>query len=81
MQQQTPDTIIRMPAVSARVGLSKQQIYRLLKAGAFVEPVRMSERTVGWISAELDHWISDRKAARLSRAQRPTNSAEVQPPA
>lgn len=52
--------ILRLPEVRARVGLSRSTIYALLARGAFPKPIALGARAVGWLSDEVDLWISDR---------------------
>jgi prophage regulatory protein len=52
-------TILRLPAVKARVALSRSTIYARVAAGTFPRPVILGAgaRAVGWISAEIDAWL------------------------
>lgn len=58
----------RLPQVLARTGLSRAGLYRLIAAGHFPRPVRLTERSSAWPSAEVDEFIQDRMAARDSKA-------------
>ena len=58
----TAISILRLSDVLNRVGLSRSQIYVLISQSRFPEPIRLSERTVGWLDTEVDGWISDRVA-------------------
>jgi prophage regulatory protein len=63
------ETIIRLPAVRARVGLSRSQIYELVRQGKFPAPIKLSERASGWQESSVSEWVNARiEAARLSRA-------------
>jgi len=53
-------SIIRLPELKARTGLSKTTIYDLISAGKFPDRVKIGQRSVGWISAEIDDWVSER---------------------
>jgi prophage regulatory protein len=55
-------TFLRLPAVQARVGLSKSSIYARVQQGEFPSPVALGGRSVAWISAEIDAWIEERIA-------------------
>ena len=46
------DTILRLPAVRARVGLSRSTILAYVKEGRFPAPVALGPRSVGWLSSE-----------------------------
>jgi prophage regulatory protein len=53
-------TILRLPAVRARTGLSRSGVYDRVVKGTFPAPVSLGARAVGWIEAEIDHWIEQR---------------------
>ncbi|HEY8606311.1 MAG TPA: AlpA family transcriptional regulator [Noviherbaspirillum sp.] len=55
-------SILRLPEVKARTGLSRSSIYNAIKAGTFPAHVSLGARAVGWVSTEIDEWI----AARIS---------------
>lgn len=62
-------TILRLPAVKARTGLSRSTIYLRIGEGTFPAPVKLGERAVGWIQAEVDAWVAQRiEASRQDRA-------------
>jgi len=45
--------ILRLPAVKARVGLSRSTIYLRIAQGSFPEPVSLGGRAVGWVEDEV----------------------------
>lgn len=53
----------RIPEVSARTGLPKSTLYRLIRNGSFPKPVPLVGRTVAWDSEAVDRWIAERLAA------------------
>ena len=53
-----PHTVLRLPAVTARTGLSRSTIYLRVSQGAFPPPVSLGGRAVGWIEAEVDTWLT-----------------------
>ena len=55
--------VLRLPAVLARVGISRSTLWRLIKAHSFPKPIRLGGRSVGWIEAEIDDWILSRARA------------------
>lgn len=62
-------TILRLPAVKARTGLSRSTIYLRIAEGSFPKPVSLGGRAVGWIEAEVNDWLqqqieTSRQAAR-----------------
>jgi prophage regulatory protein len=61
-------TILRLPQVKFRVGLSRSSIYLAVSQGKFPRPVSLGARAVGWLEAEVDSWLSQR--VELSRKSR-----------
>jgi len=62
-QHREPYSILRRKQVQNRTGLSRSTIYERVKAGTFPRPISLGPRTVGWLEAEIDHWLSERIAA------------------
>jgi len=52
------DSIIRMPDVCARTGLSRATIYARIAAGQFPRPVQLGPRAVGWKTSLVDSWLA-----------------------
>ena len=48
-----PHTMLRLPTVKARTGLSRSTIYLRISRGTFPAPVSLGGRAVGWIEAEV----------------------------
>lgn len=57
------DKILRLPAVSEAVGLTRSSIYRLMDEGLFPRPLKLSPRSVGWRHSVIEKWINDRMVA------------------
>jgi len=51
-------TILRLPAVLARAGLSKSTLYSRVSDGLWPKPVNLGSRAVGWPSGEVEALIS-----------------------
>lgn len=51
-------TILRLPAVKARTGLSRSTIYLRVSEGRFPTPISLGGRAVGWIEAEVNDWLT-----------------------
>ena len=51
-------TILRLPAVKTRTGLSRSTIYLHVSDGSFPRPVSLGARAVGWIESDVEEWIS-----------------------
>ncbi len=54
---------MRLREVLQTTGLSRTTIWRLQKKGAFPEPVRLSERAIGWKAEAIEAWLQSRPAA------------------
>jgi prophage regulatory protein len=62
-------TILRLPAVKTRTGLSRSTIYLRVSQGKFPRPVSLGGRAVGWLEAEVQEWLQRRiEASRKAAA-------------
>ena len=52
-------TILRLPKVKERTGLSRSSIYLYISEGRFPEPISLGARAVGWIEEEIDQWLTE----------------------
>jgi prophage regulatory protein len=59
-------TIIRLPDVIAQTGLARSTIYLYVSNGTFPKPIKLGESAVGWVSAEVDAWITSKVELRDS---------------
>lgn len=65
-------TILRLPEVKARTGLSRSTIYLRIAEGKFPPPINLGERSVGWVESEIEAWIAERiELSRRSSASAP----------
>jgi predicted DNA-binding transcriptional regulator AlpA len=55
-----PTSLLRFPAVSARVGLSRSTILRLQAVGLFPPCHRIAQNAVAFLSTDIDAWIDSR---------------------
>lgn len=62
-------TILRLPDVKARTGLSRSTIYLRVSEGKFPSPIVLGGRAVGWVESELDTWIEDQIASSRQPAK------------
>ena len=53
-------TILRLPQVKARTGLSRSTIDLRISEGTFPKPVSLGARAVGWIDLEIQEWLNQR---------------------
>ncbi len=58
-------TILRLPEVKTRTGLSRSEIYRREALGEFPKRIRLGVRSVGWLASEIDEFIT--ALVRVSR--------------
>ena len=58
----SPEILLRLPQVEARVGLRKSSIYEMLNRTppAFPRPLKLSRWAVCWPASAIDTWISER---------------------
>ena len=56
--------ILRLPAVETAVGFKKSKLYDLIQEGQFPQPVRLGNKSVGWLADEVQAWINARAASR-----------------
>ena len=54
--------LYQLSAVVTLVTLSKCTIYRLIKAGKFPKPIKISPRRVAWRESDLHEWESHQAA-------------------
>jgi prophage regulatory protein len=59
----TSESILRLPQVKERVGLSRSTIYARIAEGIFPGPINLGGNSVGWIDSEVSAWIAERIAA------------------
>ena len=62
------NTILRLPSVKARTGLSRSTIYLRIAAGNFPKPISLGGRAVGWIEEEVNEWLNQRIEASRKAA-------------
>jgi prophage regulatory protein len=55
-----PRRALRLCSVISLTGISKTQVYRLVQAGKFPQPVKLSERISVWDADLVDQWLSSK---------------------
>ncbi|NIM32079.1 MAG: AlpA family phage regulatory protein [Pseudomonas stutzeri] len=63
-QSVTP-ALLRLPSVCAMVGLSKSQIYRLIRAGEFPAGISLGTNSVAWPAEQVHAWIAEKISASV----------------
>jgi len=61
-------TILRLPTVKARTGLSRSTIYLRISEGRFPKPVSLGGRAVGWVESEITEWLNQQIEASRKAA-------------
>ena len=54
--------IVRLPEVMDRTGLSRSSIYNFLLAGSFPSRIKLGARSIGFLEADINDWISSKIA-------------------
>jgi len=55
--------VIRFPELFKKVGLCRSQIWRLEKQSAFPKSIHLGKNSKGWIEADIDAWLNERRKA------------------
>ena len=65
------NTILRLPFVKARTGLSRSTIYLRIAEGSFPKPVSLGARAVGWVESDIEQWL----ISRVEESRNPAGKA------
>lgn len=58
---------LRIRDVCRATALPRSSIYKGIEKGSFPKPIKLGERSVAWLSEDIERWQQERIAA--SRAQ------------
>ena len=58
--------IIKLQKVIDTTGLSRSSIYAMAAKGKFPQPIKLTDRAVGWLDSEVQEWIEVQAAKRTS---------------
>jgi len=61
------NTILRLPNVKNRTGLSRSSIYLRISKGEFPSSISLGGRAVGWLESDIESWLQDRISASQGR--------------
>ena len=53
-------TILRLPSVKQRTGLSRSSIYLRMTDNEFPASISLGGRAIGWLEQDIDEWIAKR---------------------
>ena len=56
---------LRMAEVEEKVGLKKRTIQNMVKAESFPAPVRLNQRSIGFVESEVNAWMRERMEHRV----------------
>lgn len=56
------NTLLRLPEVLKKTGLSRSSLYLAINNGTFPKGIKISERGVAFIESEVDEWVQNRIA-------------------
>jgi prophage regulatory protein len=62
-------SLLRLPAVRSKTGLSTSKIYEGQDEGWFPHSVAIGERAVAWVDEEVDAWVELQIANRDAQSQ------------
>ena len=60
--------ILKLPTVMEKTGCGRSTIYKKISEGDFPTPIKLGERSVGWVEAEVDEWLD--RQIELSRGKK-----------
>jgi len=52
--------VLRRPEVQTLTGIPRSTLYAKIAAGDFPAPIKIGQRAVGWLEAEVNDWLSNR---------------------
>ena len=58
-----PTELLRLNDILRLMGISRSELYRMMKSGEFPRPLKIGERAVAWRRSVYEDWISSRPAA------------------
>ena len=64
MADKSAPRMMRIAEVMQQTGLSRSLLYRMIDAGDFPRPAKISEKLSAWPDNEVNAWIEARCAAR-----------------
>jgi prophage regulatory protein len=57
----TETRVMRWPEVHEKVGLARNTVWVMEKAGRFPHRIKISTNAMGWRSDEISQWLDDRE--------------------
>lgn len=60
------EKILKISDLKSITGLSRSSIYRASADGSFPRPIKLGQRSSGWLKSEIDDWLTERVSASRS---------------
>ena len=60
----TEISFLRIKTVLSQTGLARSTIYKLMSEGDFPQPVKITPKSSGWVSTEVNDWKLSRMEER-----------------
>jgi len=57
MSESKDRQIVRIKTVMKMTGISRPQLYQMVKRGEFPSQIRLSKRSAGWFKHEIESWM------------------------
>lgn len=71
MDNQKREVLLRRHDVEKRTGISRSQLFELIRRGEFPKPIPLVGRTRAWVESDVSAWIAGRiDAARAGEPSR-----------
>ena len=61
------NSILRLPAVKDRTGLSRSTIYLRISKNEFPAPISLGGRAVGWLEEDIEKWLAEKIEASRTK--------------
>ncbi|WP_186239519.1 helix-turn-helix transcriptional regulator [Burkholderia gladioli] len=52
--------VLRIAQVAEKVGLGRSTLYRMIAAGEFPKPIKITSGSNGWLEDDIDGWLAER---------------------
>lgn len=59
-----PDSLLRMAAVRARLGVGRTTVWKLVRTGQLPPPVKLTATARAWRASDIERFIRERPSTR-----------------
>ena len=60
MSTNPENTLIRIKQVQKQTGIARSTIYKLLALKRFPQPVKLTEKAIGWPQKSINDWVASK---------------------